>query len=71
MGLFLCWLFPILGFGTKPSTYQKDTTLMRMPQNPKYHAGVHIPLEGLGYVHERRDIAGLMGQVQEKCGAGS
>lgn len=34
-------------------------------------AGVHIPLEDLGYVHERRDIAGLLSQVQEKCGAGS
>lgn len=34
-------------------------------------AGVHVPLEGLDYVHERHNISGLMSQVQEKCGAGS
>lgn len=34
-------------------------------------AGVHIPLDGLAYEHERRDIAGLLEKVQDRCGAGS
>lgn len=34
-------------------------------------AGVHIPLDGLAYEHERRDVAGLLASVQEKCGAGA
>lgn len=34
-------------------------------------AGVHIPLDSLTYEHERRDIAGLLASVQDKCGAGS
>ena len=34
-------------------------------------AGANIPLDGLAYEHERRDIAGLLASVQEKCGAGS
>lgn len=34
-------------------------------------ADAHIPLDGLAYEHERRDIAGLLANVQEKCGAGA
>lgn len=34
-------------------------------------AGVNVPLAGLDYLHERRDIAGLLSLVEEKCGPGS
>lgn len=34
-------------------------------------AGVHIPLDGLAYEHERRDIAGLLESVQDRCGVGA
>lgn len=34
-------------------------------------AGIFTPLDGLTYTHKSRDIAGLLGQVQDKCGAGS
>ncbi|MFW0168774.1 Y-family DNA polymerase [Rothia sp. P4278] len=34
-------------------------------------ADVHIPLDGLRYRHEARNIAGLLAEVQERCGAGA
>lgn len=34
-------------------------------------ADVHVPLEGLSYVHERREIAQLLEDIQDRCGEGS
>lgn len=34
-------------------------------------AGVNVPLEGLAYQHESRDIAGLMSRIRERCGEGT
>lgn len=34
-------------------------------------AGLHVPLDGLAYQHEKRNVAGLLDEVTAKCGEGA